>query len=58
MKPIRLHLHLRPTSIDHLEREHIITKDEILNLRIALATSQDVMDVLADEHLFAVRQFL
>lgn len=57
MKPIRLHLHLRAPVMDHLEREHIITKDEILNLKIALATSQDVLDVLADEHLFVLRNF-
>lgn len=54
MKPIQLYFHNRSFAMDTLEREHIISKDEILNLKIALETSQDVLDVISDYHLFEV----
>jgi hypothetical protein len=44
--------HARSGGMDRVERETIITKDEILNLKIALATCQDVLEFVADEHIF------
>jgi hypothetical protein len=55
MKVLRLSIGRSNPWMDVVDRDHGITRDEILNLRIALELSQDVSDLFVDEHLFSMR---